>query len=276
MKKRIIAAIFMIIAVIFVLCSNDAVILGAVAFLALLSSYEVSSAFGFCNKEKWPVCLYIMLFIPVLYLANGMLEDKGNEVFSLFVCIYILLGFLILLLYNRKIKASYMFSALLISSVLIYFMSYMLKIRFLLTDGKYLLWAVLVGACLTDSFAYFTGRFFGKRHLAPKISPNKTVEGAIGGVLGGVISMVIYGGILLLINPDFNINFLNLAILGLVSAIFAQMGDLSLSLIKREMEVKDFGSYIPGHGGILDRIDSIVFVAPVTYYFLLYMPFIAK
>ncbi len=269
MKQRIIAAIFMIIAVFLVLFSTKEVILGAVALLALVASYEVSAAFGFCTKEKWPVCLYIMLFVPVLALGFKYL---GGESFSLMVTLYILLGFLILLLYNRKLEAKKMFSALLISSVLIYFTTYLLKIRFSLPNGKYLLWTVLVGACLTDTFAYFTGRFFGKRHLAPKISPNKTVEGAIGGLFGGAVSMCIYGGVLLLVNPELEINFLLLALLGFISAIFAQMGDLSLSLIKREMEIKDFGNFIPGHGGILDRIDSIIFVAPILYYFLYFIP----
>ena len=276
MRKRIIAAFFMIIAVIFILCSSKEVILGAVALIALLSAYEVSGAFGLCNKEKWPACLYIILFIPAICLSEMYFSKySGKDMVSLIACVYILLGFLILLLFNRKVKASELFSALIISSVLIYFFSYMVRIRFMLEEGKFLLWAVLVGACLTDTFAYFCGRFFGKRHLAPKISPNKTVEGAIGGLFGGMVSMVIYGVIIGLINPEFELNFLNLAILGLISAIFAQMGDLSLSLIKRETGIKDFGNFIPGHGGILDRIDSILFVAPVTYYFLLYMPIIA-
>lgn len=276
MKQRIIAAFFMIIAVIFILCSNETVILSAVGIIALMSAYEVSGAFGLCNRKKWPVCLYIILFIPAICISGlYLLKEAGKDMISLIACIYILLGFLILLLYNRKVKASEMFSALIISSVLIYFLSYMVRIRFMLEGGKYLLWAVLVGACLTDTFAYFTGRFFGKRHLAPKISPNKTVEGAVGGLFGGIVSMLIYGLIIGFINPGLEINFLNLGILGFLSAIFAQMGDLSLSLIKRETGIKDFGSFIPGHGGILDRIDSIIFVAPVTYYFLSYMPIIA-
>ena len=84
------------------------------------------------------------------------------------------------------------------------------------------------------------------------------------------MSVLLYGGILKLIEPSLGINFALLALLGFLSSLFAQLGDLSLSAVKREAGIKDYGNIIPGHGGILDRIDSVVFTAPLVYYFLLY------
>lgn len=116
----------------------------------------------------------------------------------------------------------------------------------------------LVIVWVTDSGAYFTGRKFGKRKLWPEISPNKTIEGFVGGVVLAVIGAVI----MQLITP-FDVTWLMLIIVVVVSSIFGQMGDLVESAIKRHYGVKDSGSILPGHGGILDRFDSLLFVLPL-------------
>ena len=122
----------------------------------------------------------------------------------------------------------------------------------------------LVCACVTDMFAYFAGLLFGKHKLCPKISPKKTVEGAIGGTLGGIVASVLVG---YLIQPVLgtSVSLLHMAMLGLVSAVAGQIGDLSASLVKRNVGIKDFGKIFPGHGGVMDRLDSILFVAPIVY-----------
>ncbi|MNI47465.1 Phosphatidate cytidylyltransferase [compost metagenome] len=124
-----------------------------------------------------------------------------------------------------------------------------------------------MGAFASDTFAYFIGSKFGKTKLCPDISPKKTVEGAIGGILG---VMITYCVITYIANTyfmmDFNIIYILLA--GVIAGISGQFGDLSASAIKRYCKVKDFGNLMPGHGGILDRFDSILFVAPIIYIFL--------
>ncbi|MGI6752075.1 MAG: phosphatidate cytidylyltransferase [Anaerovoracaceae bacterium] len=124
-------------------------------------------------------------------------------------------------------------------------------------------WFVVLTAFGTDIFAYFTGVLIGKHKLCPKISPKKTKEGALGGVAGSMVLCGLFG---------FYFMGFGLAaslILGLVGSIFAQLGDLTASIFKRHMDIKDFGNLIPGHGGILDRFDSILFTAPTVYYLLL-------
>ncbi|MBQ3054834.1 MAG: phosphatidate cytidylyltransferase [Oscillospiraceae bacterium] len=124
-----------------------------------------------------------------------------------------------------------------------------------------------IAAWTTDTGAYFVGRFLGKHKLAPVISPKKTVEGAVGGVLICILCMVGYGVIVnRYFDGDFSLVFL--AVAGLVLSVLSQMGDLSLSIIKREYNIKDYGGVFPGHGGILDRFDSVLFTAPATYFVL--------
>lgn len=137
--------------------------------------------------------------------------------------------------------------------------------------GNWMLMLIFVCAWLTDTGAYFTGRALGKHKLIPHVSPNKTVEGAVGGVITAIISCIIYlmlyvkfaeGGTLSGWLPFI---FIAGAIIGGVSSVFAQLGDLAASAIKRDTGVKDFGKIFPGHGGFMDRFDSVLFIAPIIY-----------
>ncbi len=138
---------------------------------------------------------------------------------------------------------------------------------------QYTLILPFVVAWLTDTGAYFSGTLFGKHKLAPNISPNKTVEGAVGGLIFAVLGSLGYLFIIraalanLLPTGALIIKF---ALLGILGSGVAQLGDLSLSCIKRDFKKKDYGSILPGHGGILDRFDSVLFVIPVVYYVMVF------
>lgn len=127
------------------------------------------------------------------------------------------------------------------------------------TNPASLVFIIFVSVWTCDSFAFFVGKSIGKRKLAPKMSPNKTIEGLIGGVIGGVIGSMIFGHFF---TQDLGI--LKVIIIGLSAGTIGQIGDLVESSLKREFGVKDSSNLIPGHGGILDRIDSILFVSPVV------------
>lgn len=129
-------------------------------------------------------------------------------------------------------------------------------------DGYKHIWLVFIIAWGTDTFAYLAGNLFGKTKLSPKLSPNKTVEGSLGGIFGAVILTLLFSK---LVGLD---NRLGLVALAIICSIISQLGDLTASRIKRITGIKDFGYIIPGHGGILDRFDSILFVAPCIYYFM--------
>ena len=128
-----------------------------------------------------------------------------------------------------------------------------------------LLFAVLSG-CITDIFAYITGKSIGKHKLCPVISPKKTVEGSIGGVVGTVAVLLLLGFVLEK-SEALQVNFIALTFYAILSSIVGQFGDLSMSAVKRCLGVKDYGSLFPGHGGILDRFDSLLFIAPFTLLF---------
>ena len=131
-----------------------------------------------------------------------------------------------------------------------------------MANGGYIFGLVFVAAWMCDVFAYFTGRFFGRHKLAPHLSPKKTVEGSIGGISFAVIGCMLYGFIVSRVT-ELNANYLVLALLGLVLSIISQIGDLWASLIKREHGIKDYSRMLPGHGGVMDRFDSILAISTV-------------
>ena len=132
----------------------------------------------------------------------------------------------------------------------------------------YLVFAILSG-CITDIFAYLVGRKWGKHKLCPVISPKKTVEGSIGGILATVVVLLLLGSILDHTIP-IQVDYPMLIVYAVISSIIGQFGDLSMSAVKRCLGVKDFGNLFPGHGGVLDRFDSLMFIAPFTYLFYQY------
>ena len=145
-------------------------------------------------------------------------------------------------------------------------LSYIYQIR-MLDGGEFLVWLVFVSAWGSDVFAYCVGMLIGKHKAFPVLSPKKSWEGCIGGVAGAALVAVIYGAVL---NGAFHqeVSVALFAILGACGSVIAQIGDLAASAMKRNNEVKDYGKLIPGHGGVLDRFDSVIFVAPIIYYLI--------
>ena len=140
-----------------------------------------------------------------------------------------------------------------------------------MNNGRYfVLFAVLL-TFITDGGAYFAGVFLGKHRGITKVSPNKSLEGYIGGIVTGVIFAVVYGLVVSAITKV-SVNYIVLVLCGLVGALFTELGDLSFSLIKRQYGVKDYGNLLPGHGGMLDRFDSMVFCGPVVLFFVTMSP----
>ena len=147
-------------------------------------------------------------------------------------------------------------------------------VRILLMEyGKYYVMVAFILAFVADSGAYFAGRFLGKHKLAPIISPKKTIEGAIGGIISAILFMLAYG-LILQYGFDLRINYGFAVIFGVLGSIGSVVGDLTFSVIKRQVEIKDYGKLIPGHGGILDRFDSMIIVAPLTEALILTFPLI--
>lgn len=148
--------------------------------------------------------------------------------------------------------------------------SYLYQVR-MIEDGKYLVWLIFISSWGCDTCAYCAGMLFGKHKLAPVLSPKKTIEGAVGGVVGAAVLGYLYGlyfrhSMTAVLQPEF-ISAMACAI----AAVISQIGDLAASAIKRNHDVKDYGHLIPGHGGVLDRFDSMLFTAPAIFFAVLFL-----
>ena len=130
--------------------------------------------------------------------------------------------------------------------------------------GIYLVWVIFISSWVSDTFAYLVGVMLGKHKLAPVLSPKKSIEGSVGGIVGAVLIGAVYGSFL---NSAFGVQYMGgiLAFIGGVGSVISQVGDLAASAIKRNHNIKDYGKLIPGHGGIMDRFDSVIFTAPIIY-----------
>lgn len=144
-------------------------------------------------------------------------------------------------------------------------LSYIYQVR-ILEDGALIVWLIFIGAWGSDTCAYAIGKLIGKHKIAPRLSPKKSLEGCIGGVVGAGLIGAIYALFIQNNLSEIQNPVLVFAIIGAASSIISQIGDLAASAIKRNHDIKDYGKLIPGHGGILDRFDSIIFTAPIVYF----------
>lgn len=199
------------------------------------------------------------LFITFALLMPSGWEKEVQDVISYSKFELLFIGVILLLVYSVLVKNRFTFDhvAFVILSTLYVGVGFHYFIVTREAGIAYIIFALLV-VWVTDSGAYFTGRAFGKNKLWPEISPNKTIEGFVGGIVLAVIGAII----MQLITP-FDISWVILIVITIVASVFGQMGDLVESAIKRHFDVKDSGNILPGHGGILDRFDSLLFVLPL-------------
>lgn len=138
-----------------------------------------------------------------------------------------------------------------------------------LPHGIYLVWMIFISSWISDTCAYLVGVMIGKHKFAPVLSPKKSVEGSIGGIVGSALVGALYGYFL---DGALDMEQMTavLAVVGALGSVISQIGDLAASAIKRNFEIKDYGKLIPGHGGIMDRFDSVIFTAPITYFLIIF------
>lgn len=266
MLKRVVYGLLAGSAVIFsILCLPKFIANILVTLLAIGGTYEFIKAMEKGGYKPLKAIPYLTCL--GLLFVNGESSIMAYKVsFSIFS--FVILGVLVYALFMTKRTLVDVCLSCFCMLYIPFLLSFVLNTYYFEGIGKYVIWFILFGACLTDAFAYFVGVKFGKHKLCPNISPKKTIEGAIGGIVGTVLVFMIYAYAL---NNycDFSIQYWEMVLFGIIVAIFAQVGDLIASSIKRYVNVKDFGSVLPGHGGVMDRIDSVLFVAPIVYYAVL-------
>lgn len=237
----------------------------AIGILSAIAAFELLRASGLHKSRYITVlcCAFAFGITPWNYYCADIWS--GGCLF-----LFVLLLFLKIILHFNDFTVENIAFACLAGFIIPYFFSTLMRIMDM-EYGYYLFLIPFVAAWLTDTFALFSGKLFGKHPLAPLVSPKKTVEGAIGGIVGAVISMLLYGYILKIgfsLTPNYGV----LALIGFLGSIVGQIGDLSMSVIKRKYGIKDYGRIMPGHGGVLDRFDSVLFTAPMTASLLHFFP----
>ncbi|MGM9535358.1 MAG: phosphatidate cytidylyltransferase [Intestinibacter sp.] len=251
MKTRIIAGLALVPLLLLVILGGIPLYIGEFVIVAIAIN-EFYKAFK--EKDINPIFSLGYIFAFYLFIKNCF----GLEMNYTYIVIFIL--FICSIIPMLKCKKNIM--DIVVTFFGIFYVEILLDFIVLIInnfpDGHKLVWLVFIIAFMTDTFAYFSGYLFGKHKLIPNVSPKKTIEGSIGGIFGSTICCLIFGYI-------FNLNIVWMLVLGSIGSIIAQIGDLFASSIKRYVGIKDYGNLIPGHGGVLDRFDSVILVAPFVY-----------
>ena len=276
MKQRLITAGVLLCVLAAVLFTSGTVAFPFVAsFFCAFAVFEMQRCLGTLKKPQIfiPSMLLAILLPAATLLVGGFGEGlllrtatvnaRAMYLLAFFGCfvLYMFYLFAAAIFGRRSISFSEIAVAFLTTFYITLSFAAIPLVRFG-TNGQYYYLLCFLGPWITDSFAYFTGVFFGRHKLIPEISPKKTIEGSIGGIVFCVTSFLLFGvivGNLLGSTP----NYLVLGALGFLVAVVAQLGDLLASLIKREHDVKDYSKIFPGHGGVLDRFDSVIATAPL-------------
>ena len=274
MKTRIITAVVGIIVLIGVLFTFDTLIFNLViAAITLIAVHDIFKALGF-GKKEWPLygvfVPYTLLIMLSSFQVWRRLVMPASFLMVLFFAIYLVVR-------NGSVSFSKTSGLVMFSGIVIFCFYSFIRLKELLPKETYgcdAIFFILLILCFAwggDTCAYFAGRAFGKHKLCPVVSPKKTVEGAIGGVLGtmvfGVVVTLIYSVAADRMEAFTRTNigvsmYVVIALLACVAAVLGIYGDLFASVVKRQCGIKDYGTIFPGHGGILDRFDSVMFIAP--------------
>lgn len=263
-KKRWISALilFPIVAIILI-WGNKYIVDIFISIIAIMSLHEFYKAFRTGEKAN-PISWIGYTLAALISVIHIIPEQWWLKAIGMLLPITLCILFLTVIIKNLKVNIVDIAVTFLGIFYIVTFLMYIPVINEDLQNGKMLIWFLLFVTLGTDIFAYLIGRHFGKHHFT-KISPNKTIEGCIGGVIGAVIITLLYN---VVCQNVFNVeySYISVAIITILLSILSQIGDLAASSIKRYTGIKDFSNLIPGHGGMLDRIDSIVFAAPFAYF----------
>ena len=261
MKQRLISSFFAIILLILVVFSNSYVFDIAVVLISSMAILEVITALGL---SRYKIMTSISALMPLIFMIISYFAwEYAIVVVFVFVAAYLLVMLFYHSRYSFSTAAMFLIISLMISLAFIH-----VSLTRHLENGIMNLFVIFIGSWITDTCAYFTGLAIGKHKLAPSISPKKTIEGSVGGIVGVTVILAAYAAIMGNIMDNITVNITSAICIGVICGVISQLGDLCASIIKRENNIKDFGKIMPGHGGVMDRFDSFIFVAPVVYYFL--------
>lgn len=279
-KQRVISALLGLLLLAVVLFMYQTIALNVIiSLISLIGVYEILKSLSYDKNHKYLLVAGVLFAAVVPFFKTPWFQLPVSMV----VFVFIVLLVTMLFKHHNTLMLKDIAVSFVMSMAIPMSLSSLLFIRDLYDDNNsaylgliYIIFA-LGAAWFSDTGAYFTGKLFGKHKLAPVISPKKTVEGAIGGIILNVVCFLVlsaaYQAIIGNFGIDIKINYIAVAVIGLLSSPAGMIGDLFFSVIKRQNNIKDFGTIMPGHGGILDRFDSVIMTAPFIFFALtVYQP----
>lgn len=271
-KERTISAVILVMAALATILPGGIILALTLYTISIIGFFELTKAcgvrvqdkagnYGDINGLERMGILCITAYYAVMYFVQDTTYSMPLVIMMLIALMFVyVFGFS---KYNANQVMNTYFSLI--------YAPVMLSFVFLtrqLENGIYLVWMIFISSWISDTCAYLVGVMIGKHKLAPVLSPKKSIEGSVGGIAGAAIVGALFGAYLdrALYTENFVVI---LAIVGGVGSVISQVGDLAASAIKRDHDIKDYGRLIPGHGGIMDRFDSVIFTAPITYFLII-------
>ena len=268
MKVRIIsAAVLLPVLLILLMVAPTVVTAGVWGLLLANAAYELLYTTGLVRETRLVVIAAVMAFAVVIWSHYGAIHAYG--LIGTMIFAGVLFGEM--MLSHVKITFDKVCMCVMAGLVIPFLLGSLIRILVMSRIGRYMVLIPFIVAFSSDAGAYFAGRFFGQHKLAPVISQHKTVEGAIGGMLCAVVVMLIYCAVLQF-GFGFQVKYAFAIIYGLLGSAVGVFGDLCFSVVKRQTGIKDYGNLIPGHGGVLDRFDSMMMVGPLMEALLILIP----
>lgn len=275
MKTRVITGVVGGLFAILVLCFMHTVALPVVvSMFCVIAVYEMETVSGLKN---FPIMIATLLLSAAIPFVFHFKIAFTKQIYIAFAIAYTLILFLLMLLLYEKTKFEQVVIALFSSIAIPCSISIIILLRdiyikypnYTKSEAVFLILLALFTSWLTDAFAFFAGKKFGKHKMCPNISPKKTVEGAIGGIAGqAILSLVLfYVFNKFFFTEESYLSYTSVILLSVFLSAISMCGDLTASTVKRNYGVKDFGTFFPGHGGVMDRFDSCLFVLPALYAF---------
>ena len=265
-KTRLISGIVLVLIALLTIITGGWVLWGTLLALSLIGVFELYRAVGLWKKENRSLTYTGLAGVVFYYLLLGFKADAYTMTGLILVLVVIMAVYVFS---YPKYHAEQIMAAFFGIIYVAVMLSYVYQTRNV-QDGAFLVWLIFLCSWGCDTCAYCVGMLIGKHKMSPVLSPKKSVEGAVGGVVGaallGAIYAAVVGSHLEAENP-----VITYAIICAVGALISMVGDLAASAIKRNHNIKDYGTLIPGHGGIMDRFDSVIFTAPVIYYLSMFM-----
>ena len=264
-KERTVSAVILVIVALAAILPGGIILALTLYVVSVIGFLELTKACGVRTQKMNALEWVGILCITLYYVITVLVQDTS---YSMMLVILMLIALMFVYVFGFP---KYHANQVMNTYFSLIYAPVMLSFVFLtrqLENGIYLVWMIFISSWVSDTCAYLVGVMIGKHKLAPVLSPKKSIEGAVGGIAGAAIVGALFGAYLdnVLYLENFTIV---LALVGGVGSVISQVGDLAASAIKRNHDIKDYGKLIPGHGGIMDRFDSVIFTAPITYFLII-------